>query len=451
MRIVFFDIDCLRPDHLGCYGYDRPTSPNIDRVAREGVRFEHYYCGSSPCLPSRMEWSSGRFGTRNGVVSNAGAGAQFHIRTRTYVGPQPDNEMLMRRLRRVGCEPVSFSNFADRHNLFWFQCGWSEFHTPNLKGGGETAEEVQEPVMRWLKCNATRDDYLLHINYWDAHRIYKMDAKWADRFKDYPVTQKWPDEAAIEKHQSIKGPFTAHRQFKDDISVVPLMPGAINNRKDFEHMVTGYDASIAYVDHHVGIVLDELAKQNALDDTAIIISADHGDNFGEHGVYSDHVCADEAIHHIPLIVKWPGVARENRACESFLYNVDLPPTLCDLLGAEIPEDWDGVSFAPQLRGKPGVERDHLVWCHALYTVQRAVRTKDYLYIRTYDPLGYPLDEEDLYNISTDTYQTRNIRDEIPDWTRKCKDLMDEWVKTQLSKPHSIPDPLEAVLKERKNA
>ena len=67
MRIVYFDIDCLRPDHLGCYGYDRPTSPNIDAMAQHGVRLSHYYCANSPCLPSRTAWSSGRFGIRNGV------------------------------------------------------------------------------------------------------------------------------------------------------------------------------------------------------------------------------------------------------------------------------------------------------------------------------------------------------------------------------------------------
>ena len=70
MRIIYFDIDCLRPDHLGCYGYHRPTSPNIDAIAADGARFDHCYCASSPCLPSRAAWSSGRFGIRNGVCSN---------------------------------------------------------------------------------------------------------------------------------------------------------------------------------------------------------------------------------------------------------------------------------------------------------------------------------------------------------------------------------------------
>ena len=448
MRIVLFDIDCLRPDHLGCYGYNRPTSPNIDKIAQQGMRFNSYYCADSPCMPSRMGWSSGRFGTRNGVVSNVGVGAEFHIRTRSYGGPQPDNEMLMRQLRKVGCDPVSFSNFADRHSAVWFMCGWTEFHTPSLKSGAETAEEVNTPVMRWLKDNAKRDNYLLHINYWDTHRTYKMDATWADRFKDYPVTQTWPDEEAIKRHQTIKGPFTAHSQFVDDKSRVPLMPGSISSRRDFEHMITGYDSAIAYADHHIGIVLDELARQGVLDDTAIIITSDHGDNFGEHGVYSDHVCADEAIHHIPLIIKWPGVTKPNQTCDSFLYNIDLPPTLCEMLGAEKPADWDGVSFAPQLKGQPGVERDHLVWGHALYTVQRAVRTRQHLMVHTYDNMGYSMDEVELYDIANDPYQTKNIRDEHPDIVCSHEYLLKHWMDEQKAKPHAIPDPMEAVLKVR---
>lgn len=448
MRTIIFDIDCLRPDHLGCYGYNRPTSPNIDTVAREGIRFTNYHCADSPCLPSRMNWSSGRFGIRNGVVSNVGAGAEFNIRKRSYVGPQEENDMLMRRLRTVGVHPVSFSNFADRHNIPWFECGWAEFHTVNLKGGGETAEEIHDPLMRWLKHNATREDYLLHINYWDTHRIYKMDASWADRFKDYPVTQVWPDEETIERHQSITGHFTAHRQFKDDISVVPLMPGCINDRKDFEHMITGYDASIAYVDHHLGIVMNELAAQGVLDDTRIIVTSDHGDAFGEHGIYSDHVNADACIHHIPLVMKWPGVAKPGSSCDSMLYNVDLSPTLCELYGAEIPSDWDGVSFAPQMRGKKGTERDHLVWGHALYTVQRAVRTRTHLMIQTYDDHNYEHDEIELYDMINDPYQSRNIAAENGSIVSECKNHCNQWLAEQQSKPHWKGDPFDRVLAER---
>lgn len=448
MRIIYIDIDCLRPDHLGCYGYHRPTSPNIDRIADQGIRFNHYYCASSPCLPSRTGLASGRFGIRNGVISNHGAGARFHLRTRNYVGPQPDNEMLMRRLRAHGYDTFCISNFADRHNALWWMYGWTAYHTPNLKGGQETAEEVNAAVLPWLREHARRDNYLLYINYWDVHRVYKMDISWADRFRDHPVQQPWPDETAIAAHQQIRGPFTAHGQFKDDVSPWPLMPGSISSRADFEHMLTGYDASIAYTDHHVGQVLDELDRQGVLDEAVVIVSADHGDAFGEHGIYSDHVCADECIHRVPLIIKWPDVAPARASSDAFLYNVDFAPTLCELLDAPPAEDWDGASFAENIRGNPGFDRDYLVWDTGLYTVQRAVRTKTHLMIRTYDDFGYSFDPVELYDMTVDPYQTRNLAAEQPDVVQHCSYLMEEWVQAQRAKGHVIPDPVDEILCER---
>ena len=448
MRIVYFDIDCLRPDHLGCYGYARPTSPNIDAIARQGAIFSNYYCANSPCLPSRAGWISGRFGIRNGVASNFGAGARFHLRTRPYVGPEPDNEPFTRLLRAHGYDTISFSNFADRHNAFWFMCGWSEFYTPNLKGGNETAEEVNAPLLRWLKHNATTENYFLHINYWDAHRCYKMDASWADRFKDVPVTQPWPDEGALRKHQEIQGHFTAQGQFKGGVSPFPLMPGSISSRKDFEHMITGYDSAIAYVDHQVGIVLEELERQGVLDDAVIIFSADHGDAFGEHGIYSDHICADECIHHIPFIVRWPRESAAGQTSDALLYNVDFAPTLCDLLGIPTPADWDGISFADDIRGRLRPGREYLVWDHGLYAVQRAVRTKSRLMVETYDTLGYPFEPVELYDMADDPYQTHSIASERQDVLRECRILMAEWIEEQRSKGHCVPDPLEEILLER---
>jgi len=447
MRIIYFDIDCLRPDHLGCYGYNRPTSPAIDSIASQGARFEHYYCASSPCLPSRTAWSSGRFGIRNGVISNHGAGAKFHLRTRIYGGPLPENEMLMRHLRRHGYDTISFSNFADRHNALWFMYGWSEYHTPNLKGGAETADEVNAPLLRWLKNNATRENYLLHINYWDVHRCYKMDASWADRFKGMPV-QTWPDEETIQAHQEIEGAFTATRQFRDGVSPFPLMPDSISSRKDFEHMINGYDASIAYTDAHVKIVLDELDRQGVLDDAVVIISGDHGDAFGEHGIYSDHVCADECIHRVPFIIRWPGVSAVDHSSDAFLYNVDLGPTLCDLLEIPAPPEWDGVSFKENIQGNPGVDRDYLVWDHGLYTVQRAVRTKTHLMVRTYDDYGYPFEPVELYDMVEDPYQTRNIRDDRPGVVQQCSRFLEDWIQEQMLKGHCIPDPVAEILQER---
>lgn len=449
MRIIYFDIDCLRPDHLGCYGYNRPTSPAIDAIAREGMRFNNYYCASSPCLPSRTALMSGRFGIRNGVISNHGAGADFFIDRKIYGGPIEDNDVFPRRLIANGYETVCFSNFADRHHAMWYTCGWSEFHTVNLKGGGETAPEVNEKVLRWLKNNATRENYYLHINYWDTHRTYRMDESWSNRFKDYPVTQEWPDEAAIKKHQKITGPFTSHQQFANDESPYPLMPGAINNRSDFEKMVTAYDSSIAFVDHHVKQVLDELERQGVIDDAVIVISGDHGDAFGEHGIYSDHVNIDECVQRVPLIIRWPGITKPDSSSNALMYNVDYAPTVCDMLGFEIPSDWDGKSYAGNITGEVEANREYLVWDSGLYTVQRAVRTKTHLYIRTFDSYDYNnWQDEELYDITNDRFQTRNLAEACPDILEDCRNKMGEWLEEQKAKKNWRYDPINVILEER---
>ena len=117
MRILFIDIDTLRPDHMGCYGYGRNTTPNLDEVAREGVRFENYYCSDAPCLPSRAALISGMFGIRNGAVGHGGTAADRRLTgaDRDFQDAA-DTQNLTHVFRRAGLHTVSFSTFAERHS-----------------------------------------------------------------------------------------------------------------------------------------------------------------------------------------------------------------------------------------------------------------------------------------------------------------------------------------------
>jgi arylsulfatase A-like enzyme len=448
MRIIYFDIDSLRPDHLGCYGYSRPTSPNIDSVARRGIRFDRYYCSNSPCVPSRAAWLSGRYGIRNGVISNFGRGGRFRLDINAYGGPKPENELLVRQLRRHGYYTIGFSNFADRHNALWFMNGWTEFHTPNLKSGDETADEVNAPALRWLNQNATREDYFLYINYWDVHRNYTVDKSWARRFTGSAVDQEWPDADAVAMHQSLRGRFTAHEQFFDGKSPTPLMPDTISSRADFEHLVTGYDAAIAYVDDRIGQVLEVLDRQGVLDEAAVIISADHGDSLGEHGIYGDHVNADECIHRVPMVIKWPGVATAGSDSDAMRLNIDFAPTLCDLLGVPTPEDWDGISFRENLTGSDRDGMEYVVWDCGLYAVQRAIRTRRHLLITTFDNYEYSFTPAELYDMERDPYQTNDLSEIEPDVVATCRNLLEEWTAARIGSSGTASDPIQAVLEER---
>ena len=153
MRIIYFDLDCLTLSHVGAYGYHRDTTPNIDKIAKNGVVFTGCYTSNSPCLPSRAALFSGRFGINTGVVGHQPPGDQFR-----YPGCSHDHNnempMFMRHLRKNKIKTVSFSNFADRHTAWWFHAGFEEFHTISLKQGHETADEVNAAVEPWMKLHA---------------------------------------------------------------------------------------------------------------------------------------------------------------------------------------------------------------------------------------------------------------------------------------------------------
>ena len=197
MRIIYLDIGSMRPDHFGCYGYHRNTTPNLDRIARAGVRFTGAYCNSSPCVPSRVSFLSGRFGINHGALTHWGSGSEFRFPGEGYFY-NPDIPLLSRYLRQYGIKTVSFSTFADRHQINWFYAGWSEFYTPSLKGGDEDADEVNAAVIPWLEAHGAEDDYFLHNQYWDSHRNYTVAQKWPDLYAEEPPPD-WPDEKAIER------------------------------------------------------------------------------------------------------------------------------------------------------------------------------------------------------------------------------------------------------------
>lgn len=445
MRIIYFDLDSMRADHFGCYGYARDTTPHMDAVAEEGVRFDRCYTSDSPCVPSRAALFSGRIGLHNGVAAHWGPAAEFRFPGvgHRYYRWAP---MFMRHLRQHGYRTISFSSFADRHQAFWFGAGWSELHAFTLKQGNEDADEVNAAVLPWLEAHAEEEDYFLHVHYWDPHRHYTMPRSWADRFAKAPPPP-WPDAAAIARHREIAGPFTASELFPwgRGRSPVESMPDAIRHVGDFKHFVDGYDGAVRFLDEHVGRILDRLCAKGVYDEATLVISADHGEAMGEFGAYGDHVCAAESVNRIPMILRGPGV-ETGRARSQLIHNVDLPPTLCERLGIPVPEGWDGQSFARLLEANEGAGRDHLIWSHGLYSVQRAVRTARWSFLRTYHPGLFDFEPRALYDMAIDPYQTRNVLHAHPEIARDLEGKLEAWKAERLDARQG-PDPFDAALAE----
>ena len=150
MRILYIDIDSLRPDHLGCYGYGRATSPHIDRIAQQSVRFDNVYASDVPCLPSRAAFFSGRFGIHTGVVNHGGAQAElWHEGAARGFGSLLGRTSFVRGLRDLGFYTATVSPFAERHAAYFFAAGWNEMLNPGRRGL-ETADEVGALARGWL-------------------------------------------------------------------------------------------------------------------------------------------------------------------------------------------------------------------------------------------------------------------------------------------------------------
>lgn len=449
MRIIYVDVDTLRPDHTGPYGYQRDITPNLDTMVSDSVRFDRYYCSDSPCFPSRTALTSGQFGITTGVIGHAGEGARY--RMDAGHGPHPERPLLGQWLGMHGYYTAAVSSFAERHRAHFFLGNFRESIRATPEVGDEPADVVTDRAIDWITRHREDDNWYLHLTYWDPHTSYLQNPEWTERAAASGPPPEWPDQAAIDGHQEVYGPHSArdlHFAMVDRSSPVPHnMPDRIAGRADFEHLVNGYDGAILFWDHQFGRLREAIAALGLTEEIAIVVSADHGESFGEQGSYAEHGLANEAVHHLPLLIYWPGITdrAERRSTDALLYNIDYAPTLCDLLGLPIPRKWQGRSFSEAVRGNPIESRDHLVFSHGAHTYQRAVRTRDHLYIRTYHPGCFKAEWESLFDVTRDPYLTINLVDTDPQLADSMRARLQEWWSYYAGTPGALPDPMQTSL------
>ena len=453
MRVLLIDIDSLRPDHLGCYGYGRNTSPTIDSVATEGVRFEECYVSDSPCLPSRTALATCRFGIKTGVVTHFGEG-QYYDNPGDGHAPDPQRAMSFRQLLEGGIHTTTITSFSQRHLAYHFTGGFQEHIQPSEMTGdiaNEDATKVTGAARTWLDQHATEDNWLLHVNYWDVHHPYEGIAEYVDEMRASGSGPSWPNQAAIDDQQGTTGPRTADcwptasahgtEAFETLRSEWPF-PKEISEQSDVEHLRTGYDAAIRKVDSHVATLLDELDRHGVREDTAIVVTGDHGEAFGEHGIYAEHAFPHRACQRVPLIVSWPTVTDQarGRVVDGFVHQFDLMPTICELFEVDIPQAWDATPFTPALFGEEFAGREYVVSGHGIYTWGRSLYTDDWIYTRLLHPGAFSAPGlyndpelsgrglELLHDRSVLVPEADNVAGENPEVTRELRHRLAEWTR-----------------------
>lgn len=452
MRILYIDIDSLRPDHLGCYGYHRNTSPHIDALARESVRFTNCYTSDAPCLPSRTALYTGMFGIHSGVVGHGGTAADPFIEGygRNF-RDRIELHALPAQLQNAGFHTAQISPFGQRHAARQFYAGFNEIHNTG-KGGMESAEEVAPVVEKWLTDNAAKDNWFLHINYWDPHTPYRVPQEYGEPFADDPLPE-WLTDEVWQRHLNMVGPHKAQEihMWSDQAPAylgdsIPRQPGSLRTKEDLRRMIDGYDTGVRYADDQIGKIVAALKAAGVYDETVIILSADHGENLGELGLYGEHGTADAITCRVPLIIKWPGL-RSGTTDEGLHYSLDLAPTIADLLGREPAPIWDGQSYAETLRTGTDTGRDQLVISQCAHVCQRSVRFGDYLYMRTYHDGFHLFPKEMLFNLVEDPHEQHDLAPAHPELCREGAARLLNWHDEQMATSATDIDPLWTVMRE----
>jgi len=362
MNVLVIDIDSLRADRVGVYGHDEPTTPNIDEVAADGVYFTNYYVANSPCMPSRAGFVSGRYGINNGIETHGPT--QQVLESPSTVTDRYGNWAFGREPLRGGdyrTFPEVFfearehytgavSSFT-RHPAPYLYGAWDEYHQPQDPASWVAdseigpvaeyfmtrAETVADRALTFLERNAD-DDFFLYAQFWDPHAPYNRSDEEEEAFADTSLPP-YPTEEQIADHQDWDQMSAA----TDD----GALAFPIEDREALRRLYAGYDAEIRHADEQIGRLFDVLRERGVYDDTLIVVLADHGEEFGEHGVYRNHWSTYEGTQNVPLIVKPPvDAVVEPESRDHLVTNVDLAPTLTDYAGLKPADGWQGRSLRP---------------------------------------------------------------------------------------------------------
>jgi choline-sulfatase len=456
MRILYIDIDSLRPDHLGCYGYLRDTSPNIDSLAAEGTRFTNYYVSDAPCLPSRSALWSGRHGFHTGVINHGGTAGQPFVE-----GPERGFRDLfgstswMSALRQAGLKTVTVSPFGERHCAWHWYAGYNEVYNTG-RGGMERAGEMTPVALDWLERNGAEDNWFLHVNMWDPHTPYRTPEDFGDPFADDPLPEHFTEEFRQQAWNGY-GPHSPQELYSFDetsdamLEAFPRAPGKLDSMDAIRRWINAYDTGIRYADEHIGQLMTKLKDLGIYDDTLIIVSADHGENQGELNVWGDHQTADQITCRVPLVVRWPEVTTDARIDSALHYHFDWAATVIELAGGQVPSNWDGIPFTEAYKGGDEDGRAYIVTSQGAWACQRGVRFnhegREYMALRSYHD-GYKMVEPlMLFDLTDDPHERNNIAGKRPDLLMMAMGMLEEWWQHMMATSRHDVDPMMTVLRE----
>jgi len=446
-NVVLIHIDTLRWDHLGCYGYRRNTSPNIDKLAREGLLFTRAYSTDVPTIPYYTSMFTGLRGTTTGVVWEEDLPPKFPFFTRF--------------LAANGIVTAAVSTLSSWKP--WFTRDFHYFMNP-VAGTPQRiqqvdGEEINSYAIRFIKENRDRS-FFLWLHYWDPHTFYWPPGEYKYLFEksewcppnylemDWSNSQHLlPEVRRLWEEKCRYGYIYLGISCSPEIEAYWRERASGEKRIQYELLVNLYDGEIAYVDRCVGEVLATLEECGLSDKTLVIITSDHGESHGEHDDIFNHVDVYEPVAHVPLIMWGPIDMQSGGRIDDLVQNIDLVPTILDFFGVKKPRWLEGVSLLPRIAGKVSEPVRREVFCDTgLAQCARMIFDGEWKLIETiHRGIWEKPANPELYNLKKDPLERNNLSLE----EREVADeLQLRLHKSLLERLNQRPDPLRLVAQKK---
>jgi len=447
-NVLFISVDDLRPE-LNCYGFEHIVSPNIDKIASQGVLFEKAYCQQAVCLPSRISLMSGMRPPSTGVMD---------LKT-NFRETIPNIVLLPQHFRNNGYYAIGMGKVLHSEEpSIWDE--WIDIKDENkLKNynNPETLKKIKELEIKARKKGLKGKAFRVATK-GPAYEGYDAsDEKYHDgKMTDFAIQKlnELKDETFFMAlgYKKPHLPFVAPKKYFDlyDINKIKLAdnPDAPKGAptyagsswgelraydgipkkgpvKDEEalKLIQAYYACVSFVDAQIGRVIDELERLGLKNNTIIILWGDHGWKLGEHGMWAKHTNYENDAWS-PLIISYPGYHMHGISTKALVEYVDIYPTLCELTNTSIPDYCEGLSFAPLLKNP------ELEWKKAAFSyypkagnIGYSIKTERYRYTEWVNKKTGEIDAQELYDHKTDSKENTNLANK-----KKYKSIVEEHSK-----------------------
>ena len=410
-NILLITLDAARAPSMSLFGYARRTTPHLEALADTGVVFERALSTAPWTLPSYASMFTGRwyhelsadyavpldatYPTLAGYLTARGYTTAGFVANFGYCGAQTG---LARGFAHYEDHPRSWGQLVSSSVLT--RTIANNFRLRRLIGNDEhlnrkTADRLNDDILRWLDRAGTRP-FFVFVNYFDAHDPYLPPAPFATKFGPGR-----PNRRASPLHHWLYDPAVRNRELDD---------AAIRHERD------AYDGALAYVDDRLGALFSALKARGLWDQTLVVITADHGEEFGEHRVFEHGYSLYLPSIHVPLIVSFPGRVPAGRRVQAPISLRDLPSTIVDLVdvtrdapfpGASLARYWETSPVPSRLREEPLLaELTHVTgqpeWYPASKGNMKSLVFNDMRYIKNGDGT------EELYAYSKDPWELNNL-------------------------------------------